>query len=66
MYNPENMQRHELLPVYDVVIKLNGFKVENASLPFQNVQLEVDGEHATITVPRVYIHEVILLGLGKE
>ena len=54
----------EMVPVPDIRIKLNGFKVKRASLPLQGKELEVVGEPATITVPKVHIQEVVLLQLA--
>ncbi len=56
----------ELLPVHDVVIKLNDFKAKSASLPFQNRPLEVTNDPTTILVPKVHIEEVVLVELADE
>ena len=49
----------ELEPVRDVRVEFNDLKVESASLPLQNLPLEVKGDPPGVVVPRVELHEVL-------
>jgi hypothetical protein len=54
----------EINPIYDVRIRFNGFEVKSARLPLAGVDLEVEGDPATVVVPRVELHEVVLAQLA--
>ena len=54
----------EIIPVHDVRIRFNGFEVKSARLPLSGVDLEVEGDPATVVVPRVELHEVVLAQLA--
>lgn len=58
----------ELVPVRDVVIRLNGMRVVGASLPLQEQELTVraDPATATIVVPEVRVQEVVLVQLADS
>ena len=55
----------EVLPVHNIVIKINGFKVMSASLPIQGKDLQITDNPVSITVPKVGIQEVVLLQLAQ-
>ncbi len=51
----------ELDPVRDVRVRFNDLKVQSAYLPLQDLELEVEGEPAAVVVPRVEVHEVLVV-----
>ncbi len=53
----------EPMPVHDVDICFNDFDVDTARLPLAGVELEVRGSVPSITVPRVELHEVVVVDL---
>lgn len=55
----------EVNPIRDVQISVNDFKVKAARLPLQRRDLAVTADPAVITVPRIDLHEVVLLTLGS-
>ena len=55
----------ELYPIHDLVLRFPGFKVASASLPLQDVDLTVSGSPATVVVPKLEMHEVLLLEVGE-
>ena len=55
----------ELLPVHDVVIRLNDFKARAVSLPLRDQQLEPSADGKQIVVPEVALHEVVLVDLAE-
>jgi hypothetical protein len=54
----------ELNPIRDIEISFDGFDLKSARLPLQNRTLEVVGGPATVVVPQVEMHEVILAELA--
>ena len=53
----------EIVPVHDVRIVLSGFKAKAVRLPLQDLTLEIEGAPQVIVVPRVELHEVVLVDL---
>ena len=53
----------EIVPVHDIRIVLNGFNAKAATLPLQDSTLEIAGAPQVIVVPRVELHEVVLVDL---
>ena len=51
----------EIVPVHDIRIRLPGFKGRRASLPLQESDLALAGTPQEIVVPRVELHEVVLV-----
>ena len=54
----------ELYPVHDLVLRFPGLKVVSARLPLQAVDLTVSGDPATVVVPKLDMHEVVLVEVG--
>ena len=56
----------EVNPIYDVEIRFNGFEVKAARLPLRDKSLHVTGgDPATVVVPEVELHEVLLLEVNR-
>ena len=55
----------EMIPVHDIVIKLNDFEVKSAYRPFCNESFEVTKDQSEIVVLKMDIQEVVLLKLAK-
>ena len=53
----------EVNPVHDIRICFNDPGPRSARLPLQGADLPISGTPATITVPRVHLHEVVLVEL---
>ena len=53
----------EVNPIHEVGIRFGGLNPLSARLPLQNADLPLSGAPATITVPRVDLHEVVLVEL---
>ena len=53
----------EVVPVHDIRIRLNGFRGKTARLPLQDLSLEIAGSPQEIVVPKVELHEVVLVEL---
>jgi len=45
-------------------LTFNDFKVDGATLPLSNVSLDVSGDPATVVVPKVELHEVVIVRLA--
>jgi hypothetical protein len=54
----------EVVPVHDVVLKLNGFTVKKATAPLTNQKLSVENNGSTVTVPVIGPHELVSLSLA--
>lgn len=52
----------EIVPVRDIKIKLNDFKVKRARMPLKGIELELS-DNKTVTVPEVKFHEIVLIDL---
>ncbi len=61
---PTYFSMDEILPVHDVVIQLNDFKATSVSLPLQGQTLEPGSNGRQIVVPKVALHEVVLVDLA--
>ena len=55
----------EVTPVHDIEIRFNDFDVAEARLPLAGVELEVSGKVPAVTVPRVDLHEVVVVDLKE-
>jgi hypothetical protein len=53
----------EVNPIHEVRIRFGGLNPLSAHLPLQNADLPLSGAPATLTVPRVDLHEVVLVEL---
>ena len=51
----------EVNPIHDIEVIFNAFQVKSARMPLADLELEVVGEPARVTVPRVDLHEVVLV-----
>ena len=51
----------EVNPIHDIKISFNDFKVQSARLPLQEQSLQATGNTSTIVVPKVDLHEVLLV-----
>ena len=51
----------EVNPIHDIRIRFNGLNPVSARLPLQQADLEISGHPATIVVPKVDLHEVVLV-----
>ena len=51
----------EVNPIYNISIRFNDFKVKSARLPLQDSFLEVTGDPAEVVIPKVDLHEVLLV-----
>ena len=54
---------HEINPVCDIRIRLDGLAAKSARLPLQDQDLPCSGTPPTIVVPKVELHEVVLVEL---
>ena len=54
----------EIVPVHDIGIVLGGFEARAASLPLQDLSLEITKAPQEIVVPKVELHEVVLVELA--
>ena len=54
----------EVVPVHNVVLKLNGFTAKKAAAPLTNQKLSVGNNGSTVTVPVVGAHELVSLSLA--
>ena len=61
---PNYFSVDELLPVGNVVIRLNEFRARAASLPLRGQTLQPDADGRRIVVPVVELHEVVLADLA--
>ena len=59
------LANNEVTPIYDVLIRFNKIAVKSAKLPIQHLELEVTGDPATVCVPRLDLHEVVLIEADK-
>jgi len=50
--------------VHDIRIVLGGFEARAASLPLQDLSLEITNAPHEIVVPKVELHEVVLVELA--
>lgn len=59
--------REETLPIHDIRLKLNGYQIRHAEQQPEDrsLSLAVEGTSASITVPRLDVHSVIVLDLEK-
>ena len=55
----------EVNPIRDVRIRFHDVKVRRARLPLQDRRLEIAGSPATVVVPEVKLHEVLLLDIER-
>jgi hypothetical protein len=55
---------YEINPIHDVRIRLNGYNAKAARLALSNEDLAVAGKPQTIVVPKVELHEVVLVEPG--
>ena len=53
----------EVNPIHAISVLFNDFKVKSAGLPLQDCTLNVTGEPPTIVVPKVELHEVLIVDL---
>ena len=51
----------EVNPIHNIRVQFNDFAVKSARLPLQETNLEVSGNAATVVVPAVSLHEVLLV-----
>ena len=56
----------EIVPVHDIRIRLHGFRGRKARLPLHDSDLELAGTPQEIVVPRVELHEVVLVELADR
>ena len=56
---------NELIPIHNIRVRLNDFKVKTASLPLSGESPKIGQDLAHITIPKVALHEVLLLGLQE-
>ena len=54
----------EVVPVHNVVLKLNGIAVKKATAPLTGQKLAVENNGSTVTVPLVGPHELVSLSLA--
>ncbi len=52
---------HEVNPIHNIRVHFNDFAVKAAHLPLQGINLEVSEAAATVAVPAVSLHEVLLV-----
>ena len=55
----------EVNPIHNIRVRFNDFAVKSARLPLQGTDLEVSGNAATVVVPVVSLHEVLLVEYGN-
>ena len=55
---------YEINPIHDVTIRLNGYRARAARLPLNDQNLNLSGDPAVVTVPKIELHEVVLVELG--
>lgn len=55
----------EVNSIHNIRVKFNNFTVKSARLPLQGTDLEVSGNTATVVVPTVSLHEVLLVEYGN-
>ena len=55
----------EVNPIHDIAIRFIGLKVKSARLPLQATNLAVSGATPTVVVPKVDLHEVVLVELDR-
>ena len=55
----------EVNPIHNIRVRFNDFAVKSAWLPLQGTDLEVSGNAATVVVPVVSLHEVLLVEYGN-
>ena len=55
----------EVNPIHNITIRFNDFGVKWARLPLQDISLEVSGEPARVVVPKVELHEVLLVEVAE-
>ena len=51
----------EVNPIHNIQVRFNDLAVKSARLPLQEINLEVSGNAATVVVPAVNLHEVLLV-----
>jgi hypothetical protein len=51
----------EVNPIHNIQVRFNDLAIKSARLPLQEVNLEVSGNAATVVVPAVNLHEVLLV-----
>ena len=56
----------EVNPIHEVRIRFNDLSPVSARLPLQGADLPISGTPATITVPKVDLHEVVLVELDRQ
>ncbi len=61
---PSYFSIDEILPVHDVVIRLNDFKAGSVRLPERDQSLAPDSDGQRIVVPEVGLHEIVLIDLA--
>ena len=62
-YNRSYFYLEEVVPVPNVVLKLNGIAVKKATAPLTGQKLAVENNGSTVTVPLVGPHELVSLSL---
>lgn len=55
------MNPEEVVPVHDIRITFNDCRPKRAWMPLQDRELEISGDPPAVVVPKVHLHEVILL-----
>ena len=51
----------EVNPIHNIRVQFNDFAVKSAQLPLQEINLEASEDPATVVVPAVNLHEVLLV-----
>ena len=54
----------ELNPIHDIAVRFNDFKIKSARLPLQDLSLEIKNNPDTVVVPKVALHEVLIVELA--
>jgi len=54
----------EVNPIHDIRLTFNDFRVHSATLPLSGASLDVSGDPATVVVPKVELHEVVIVRLA--